>query len=144
MLNAIRRRTVAASDDELRALMHHILLAHRFWIHLAQGLRFAVEDESKVPDSLEAVIARYQQTQAQEKDWLAGLAEADLERTLESPYFPGRQIPLKEALMQVCLHSQGHRAQCSTRLRMLGGKAPTLDFIVWLQQRPEPVWEESA
>jgi len=143
LVNAVRRHAVAARDEELRRLLHHILLAHRLWIHLGQGLAFPVEEEARVPASLERLGAQYRATQAQERPWLAGLRESDLARTLESPFFPGRPIALRDALMQVCMHSHGHRSQCATRLRSLGGEPPPLDFIVWLTQRPEPVWEMS-
>jgi hypothetical protein len=45
-----------------------------------------------------------------------------------------------QAYMQVCMHSHGHRSQCATRLRALGGEPPVTDFIVWLNERPAPAW----
>jgi uncharacterized damage-inducible protein DinB len=144
IVNAIRRHEITGRDNALRVLLHHILIAHRFWIHLSQGLPFSAEDESGVPDSLDPLVSQYRDTQKQEREWLAQLKESDLTRTLESPYFPGRLIPLREALVQVCLHSHGHRSQCATRLRQLGGEPPLLDFIVWAKERPAPIWDESA
>jgi uncharacterized damage-inducible protein DinB len=144
MVNAIRRHEVAARDEQLRVLLHHILISHRFWTHLGQGLPFSIDDENEVPDSLEPLVSRYCDTHVQEQAWLARLGESDLTRTLESAFFPGRSIPLSEALVQVCLHSQGHRSQCATRLRQLGGEPPLLDFIVWVKDRPAPVWAEPA
>jgi uncharacterized damage-inducible protein DinB len=140
MLTAIRRHEIAAHDPELRTLVHHMLVAHRFWIHLSQGLHFPVEDEARVPDSLDLIATRYRETQAQEQAWLATLQESDLVRTMASPFLPGRRIAVREALVQVCMHSQGHRSQCATRLRLLGGEPPPLDFILWLKDRPAPVW----
>jgi uncharacterized damage-inducible protein DinB len=64
------------------------------------------------------------------------LDEADLARTVETPYIPGHSYSLAQALMQVCMHSAAHRAQCSKRLRQLGGTPPGMDFIVWLKERP--------
>jgi uncharacterized damage-inducible protein DinB len=141
MVKAIRRHEIAARDDGLRVLLHHILIAHRFWIHLGQGLPFSLEHESRVPDTLEPLASLYRDTQQQEWAWLAQLSESDLTRTLESSFFPGRSIPLSEGLIQVCLHSHGHRSQCATRLRQLGGEPPVLDFIVWVKDRPAPVWD---
>ena len=70
LLNAIRRHETAARDQKLRTLLHHILLAHRYWIQLSQGLPFSEEEETTVPDSLDVIVARYQATQVQEKVWL--------------------------------------------------------------------------
>ena len=38
------------------------------------------------------------------------------------------------------MHSYGHRAQCATRLRQLGGIPPQMDFVMWLKDRPAPDW----
>ena len=108
---------------------------------MSQGLSLSVEEETVVPDSLDLIAARYQASQVEEKVWLDALRESDLTRALESPFFPGRVIAMGDALMQVCMHSHGHRSQCATRLRVLGGDPPSLDFILWLKDRPVPVWE---
>jgi len=110
LLNAIKQHEVASRDRELREILHHTLLAHRFWIHLSQGLPFSAEDERHVPGSLGPIAALYRDTQALEHAWLARLDESDLARTLESPYLPCRRVSVSEALVQVCLHSQGHRS----------------------------------
>jgi len=140
LLKAIQRHEVASKDQELRTLLHHILIAHRFWLHLSQGLPYSVEAESVVPASLDAIITAYKETQKQENAWLERVEESDLMRTVESPYLPNRKVAVREALMQVSLHSQGHRAQCATRLRMLGGEPPSMDYILWLKERPDPTW----
>ena len=79
-------------------------------------------------------------TQEQALAWLDQLEASDLARVLESQFFPDRQITLGEALTQVCLHSQGHRAQCATRLRLLGGEPPSTDYIFWVKDRLLPAW----
>ncbi len=138
---AIRRHETAAQDKELRTLIHHILIAHRFWLLLMLKLEFDVEAETKLPGTMEEVVQQYQATQALEAKWLASLREADLACTVKSPYFPDRKITLSDALMQVAMHSHGHRAQCSARLRQLGGEPPAMDYILWLKDRPAPVWD---
>ena len=82
----------------------------------------------------------YRQTHDRELEWLSAMNNSDLERMLVTPFIPDRSFSLAEAAMQVCLHSHGHRAQCVTRLRTLGGQPPALDFIVWLKDRPRPEW----
>ncbi|MBL8232675.1 MAG: hypothetical protein JNL98_29525 [Bryobacterales bacterium] len=47
----------------------------------------------------------------------------------------GLNPSLAEAWMQVVMHSQNHRGQCLTRLRELGAKPPTLDYILWLKRQ---------
>jgi uncharacterized damage-inducible protein DinB len=140
LLKAIRVHEAAAHDDELRKLLHHILLANRYWLMLILGMPFDREAEAQMPESLEAIAARYQETHTLELDWISRAQESDLARTLETPFIPGRRFSVAQALMQVCLHSQGHRAQCAARLRLLGGTPPAMDFILWLTDRPAAEW----
>jgi uncharacterized damage-inducible protein DinB len=140
MLMAIKRHQVALIDQELRKLIHHILVSHRFWIHLSQGLPFNVEVESVVPATFDELAERFQTTQEQELAWLNQLQAVDLARVLESQYLPAGPVTVGEALTQVCLHSHGHRAQCAARLRMLGGEPPPADYILWAKNRPGPIW----
>jgi uncharacterized damage-inducible protein DinB len=140
LLKAIRQHEAAAQDPELRRLLHHIILANRFWLMLILGHPFAVEEESQIPASLEAISSQYRETHAQEIEWVSQIQEADLDRLLESPMIPVRNCSVAEAMMQISLHSHGHRAQCAARLRLLGGTPPALDFILWLKERPTPDW----
>ncbi len=141
LLKVIREHETSAQDLELRKLLHHIILANRYWLSLTLELPFVVEVESRMPESLEAIMALYQETHAQEMVWMAQVGESELTRLLQTPFIPDFSCTVAQALMQVCLHSQGHRAQCATRLRLLGVVPPTLDFILWLKNRPDPEWE---
>ena len=138
LLVAIRRAEAAAHDDELRKLLHHILLANRFWLMLILELPFNREEEARIPESLEAIAQLYRETHALELNWICRAQEADLARSLETPFLPGHRFSVAQALTQVCLHSQGHRAQCASRLRLLGGTPPSTDFILWLKRRASP------
>jgi uncharacterized damage-inducible protein DinB len=141
LLKTIREHEGAAHDLELLKLLHHIILANRFWLRLILGLPFNVEEESRAPESFEAIAALYRETHAQEMEWLTQIREPDLERVLETPYLPNFSCSVAQAMMQVCLHSHGHRAQCATRLRVLGVTPPSMDFILWLKDRPLPNWD---
>jgi uncharacterized damage-inducible protein DinB len=138
---AIRQHETAAQDLELQQLLHHIILANRFWMRLILGLPFIIEEESRAPDSLAAIAQQYREMYEQEIEWLSHVREADLARALETPFIPDFSCSVAQALMQVCLHSHGHRAQCATRLRLLGVTPPNMDFILWLKDRPSPDWE---
>jgi uncharacterized damage-inducible protein DinB len=138
LVKAIRRHGAAAQDAERRETLHHIILANRFCLLLILGLPFAVEEESRVPESLEAIAVQYRETHTQEIKWVSQVQETDLARNLETPFIPGHCYSVAQALMQVCMHSHGHRTQCATRLRLLGGTPPNMDFILWLNERPAP------
>jgi uncharacterized damage-inducible protein DinB len=132
MLKAIREHPQASMDRQLLELLHHILVSNRFWTLTCRGLPFDREREVIVPETLDALIANYEASQCDENAWVAQLAEADLAHAIDSPLIPGAQCTVAQALMQVCMHSQGHRSQAAKMLRQLGGTPPMTDFILWL------------
>jgi uncharacterized damage-inducible protein DinB len=140
LLTAIRQNPTAASDPELCELLHHILVANRFWLLTVLGLPFDHEQEARPSPSFDALIHRYGSTQAQEAAWLETATEGDLARTLEGALIPSGTCSVSQAFMQVCMHSHGHRAQCAKLLRRHGGAPPPSDFILWLTSRPSAAW----
>ena len=140
MLTAIRQHGAAASDGDLRVLLHHMLVANRFWLLSIIGEAFVAEAETQVPGSLDMLVESFRATHNREMAWVAAATDATLARTLEGPLIPGGRCLVSDALLQVCLHSQGHRAQCAKLLRALGGTPPMTDFILWLVERPAPTW----
>ena len=103
ILRAVRENGTAAADRELNALLHHVLLANRFWILAIVGLPFAAEDESRLSHSFDELVQRFSTTQEQESRWLAGASEADLAHVLRDPLIPGGKCSVAEALLQVCM-----------------------------------------
>lgn len=140
LLGAVRQNAAARSDPGLWELLHHILLANRFWLLSVRGLPFVLEEESRPAPSFDVLIQRYARTQAQEAAWLDTATAADLERTLKDPLIPNGECSVAQALMQVCLHSHGHRAQAAKLLRHHGGTPPAMDFILWLAHRRAADW----
>lgn len=140
LLTAIRIHPRAAEDEALHALLHHIILANRFWLFACLDRPFALDEESQPPASLAALVELFRTTHAAEERWLVEAGESELERRIEGPLVPGGSCSVAHAYMQVCMHSQGHRSQCATRLRALGGEPPVTDFIVWLIERPAAQW----
>lgn len=140
LLKAIAEHPGASSDAPLRTLLHHMLVANRFWLLSIVGDPFDAEVETRVPDSLDTLIAGFRATHVRETEWLARTTEGALSRTLVSTLIPGGRCVVSDALLQVCLHSQGHRAQCAKMLRALGGVPPATDFILWCVDRPAPSW----
>ena len=140
-LRAMRERPEAANDQQLLELMHHVLVANRFWVRLSRGVPFDLERERIVPESLEALVAQFRDTHTEEADWLAMVAESDLAKQLQTPFMPGRSFSVEQGIVQICLHSHGHRAQGAVRLRQLEVKPPTLDFVKWLMDRPAAQWD---
>lgn len=140
LLQAVRQNEAAAGDEEIRKLLHHILQSNRYWLLLALQREFVRADEMRDSGTLDELVDRFRETSFLELDWILQLPESDLVRQLRTQSLPDRSFSVAESITQVCLHSHGHRAQCAVRLRALGGTPPMTDFIVWVIQRPDPVW----
>jgi uncharacterized damage-inducible protein DinB len=140
LLGAIMHNEQAAQDEELRTLFHHILIANRYWLFLILQQEFVREEEGHIPDTFDPLIARYQETESLEMEWLSQFNESGMESAVQTPFLSGQNFSVAQAMMQVSMHSLGHRAQCASRLRSLGGIPPATDFILWLKERPAPDW----
>lgn len=140
LLNAIWQHHSAASDTLLRALLHHMLVANRFWLLSIVGERFLSDVEPRLPDSIESLVDGFRTTHDRESAWLRSATAETLGKTMEGALIPGGRCLVSDALLQVCLHSQGHRAQCAKMFRALGGSPPAMDFILWVVERPAPNW----
>ena len=140
IVKAIGAHAGAASDESLRKTLHHIVIVQRFFLSLFLKRPFDMAKESRVPDSLGEFETLFREVHPEEIAFARGVDEADLSQPFETPWIPGAKLTLGHALMQVVMHSQAHRGQCASRLRALGGSPPTTDFIVWLKDRPAPVW----
>jgi uncharacterized damage-inducible protein DinB len=125
----------AACDPAILELLHHILIANRFWICAVRRVPFAADEEMNAARDAEALAKSYEKTHEEETAWLAAATEADCSSVLQHPLIPGGRCSVAQALMQVCLHSHGHRVQLAKLLRQHEMVPPQSDFIVWLQDR---------
>ena len=140
MLAAIGRQGPAAGDPALVGLLHHVLLANRFWLLAVLGRPFVQDDEARSSASFDELVHRYATTQAEEAAWLAAATESDLARIVADARMPGGSCSVAQAVMQMCLHAHGHRAQAAKLLRGHGAVPPMTDFILWLVERPAAEW----
>jgi uncharacterized damage-inducible protein DinB len=136
MLAAIGAHPAAAEDEEMRRTLHHIVGVQRFFLSQLQNRGFDLETEKLVPSTHEAMERLFRETHAQELTYIDSVDAAALLPVMESGPFANIRPTAGEMMIQAVMHSQHHRGQCASRLRVLGGKAPTVDFILWLKDRP--------
>ena len=131
----------AQADTDLRTRMDHTVATTEAFLAVFQGGLVAFP-EHPLPD-FEALKARCVAAHRILADLTAGWDEAALDRPVRIPWFPDPPcvVPVSEALLQVCLHSQHHRGQCLASLRALGAAPKNIDYLIWLWRgRPEPRW----
>jgi uncharacterized damage-inducible protein DinB len=140
LLKAVDACEPAPQDAEMLHALQHIATAQ---LYLLSQMKKESFDTAKFKEqvSYAQIVERFREAHAANEAFLASLTEADLRRPFEMPYFKCNFTPL-EGMTQIILHSQNHRGQCLTRLRELGAKPPTLDYILWVKdahQRPSSV-----
>jgi uncharacterized damage-inducible protein DinB len=140
LLKLVRGNENVASDPEVLDLLRHILIANRFWICTIRGLPFVPDEEMSTARSCASLSEAFERTQEEEAAWLEGATDADCGAILAHPSIPGGQCSVAQALLQVCMHSHGHRAQIAKLLRKHGVVPPPADFVLWLTGRPEAQW----
>lgn len=135
ILKAVAAHDRAFADDELRKWLHHTVFVQRFFLSLFQQRPFDAEREKQVPATVDEMERRFQEAHADGAAYTAGLDEAELARTIGFPVPAWKDFhpPVRDALMQVVMHGEHHRAQIATRLRTLGGTPPMTDYIIWVR-----------
>ncbi len=123
-------------DPELRKTLHHMIVVQRFFLLKCSGGEFDPELEMRPPETFEELEQLFRDTHAEELEFVANLDPAVLQNTLDLNPPVEMQLPtIREALLQVVLHSQHHRGQVATRLRALGATPPTVDYILMPKAR---------
>ena len=144
LLRVVHQNESVAADPQVLDLLHHILVANRFWCCTVRGVPFVPEQEMATPRSFESLAEAYRRTQQEEAAWLEGATDADCAAILTHPSIPGGQCSVAQAVLQVCMHSHGHRAQIAMLIRRHGVVPPQADFILWLAGRPDPARNEAV
>lgn len=140
LLAGVAQSPAASGDVEVTELLHHVLVANRFWALSIAGEPFVVDEEVRSPRTLPSLVGGFRAVQALEEAWLAQATDTDLVKYVTGPLVPGGHCTVAQAITQVCLHSLGHRAQCAKLLRRHGVTLPMTDYIVWVVERPAACW----
>jgi len=89
-----------------------------------------------------AIRAKWDEAERLIRDYVAALTPEELDREVKPPFWEPEKPSLKvyEALFQVALHSQDHRAQTLAALHRVGGSTTPQDFIFYKFDRAGVAW----
>jgi uncharacterized damage-inducible protein DinB len=139
LLSAAHAHPESLHDEWLLKTCHHIVKVQRFFLSRFLSTPLDAARENPPPGSFDLLVDLFRTTHEEELAYIRSLPSTDLERRFELIFLQSQPTFL-EGLIQIVLHSQNHRGQCLTRLRENGAQPPTLDYILWCKQRPEPSW----
>ena len=128
-------------DKDLRTRTDHMVSVQEAFLQVLKGDAVAIAERS-LP-AFQELKARYEAGHQVLRALGRGLDAESLAKSVRVPWFPDPPcvIPVADALLQVCLHSQHHRGQCMARLKAIGATPKNVDYIIWLwKQKPEPRW----
>jgi uncharacterized damage-inducible protein DinB len=136
VLGAVAAYPAASEDEELRRMLHHIVVVQRFFLSQLQPRAFDYEKEKLAPATQDGMARLFRETHADELAYIDSVGADALLPVMETGHFATIRPTVGEMMMQVVMHSQHHRGQVASRLRELGGAPPTVDFILWVRDRP--------
>jgi uncharacterized damage-inducible protein DinB len=125
-------RPLAGSFLSLRDTLAHMVAVEWLWLERWKGRSPKSLLSSGDFPALEAVVERWNAVEREMREYLAGLDEEALARSLTYMNFQGEPwtYPLWEMIAHVLNHQSYHRGQVATLLRMLGVQPPHVDFLV--------------
>jgi len=138
--SAIEALPAALDDEEIRKRLYHIHLTQHAFYCITSGKSFVYKRFEEFPD-LASLKNFAGDTHAGFRSLMMRLSPAVLDEILAIPWFkePPLSISRQNALLQAVYHSQYHRGQNASRIRVLGGEPPMTDYIAWLWKgRPKP------
>jgi uncharacterized damage-inducible protein DinB len=131
------RALAAPLTDALRAacrLLAHVAEAERVWLGRIHGTQpVSMTADFWPEDDAASCAARVEAAAEALQRFTAGLAEADLARTVTYHNSQGvaYHTPIGEILQHVFLHGQYHRGQVAAELRRADLDPPATDYIAW-------------
>lgn len=134
----------ARHDDVIRTRLHHIhLVQHLFEWSVGDRTASAPLTTPASFPSFESLCDYAHAFHDRMEPYFDTLTDERASMSIPMVWFrdPPLSITVAEALTQCVMHSQHHRGQNAARLRELGGKPPTTDYIFWLWKgRPAATW----
>jgi uncharacterized damage-inducible protein DinB len=131
------------SEPSLRAMLVHMYGADWFWLETWRGRPPAVvrgdPTYGLVIPTLAALRARWDDLEREQQEFVAGLAEADLWRSLDGKTPDGRiyHRPLGMLLLHVPTHAAHHRSELATMLTMTSGSPPDTGINSYYREKSE-------
>ena len=139
LLSAVQSHPESLQDEWLLKTLHHIVMVQRLFLSRFVDRPFEAAKESQPSQNFDQLVHLFLATHEEELAFVHAVSEVELGRRFELSFLK-TQPTVAEGLTQVVMHSQNHRGQCLSRLRENGAKPPTLDYILWAKDRPEPSW----
>jgi uncharacterized damage-inducible protein DinB len=115
-----------------KGMLAHIYAADWVWLSRWKGTSpTALPGDADFP-SLAALRGRWDALEAEQRAFLDGLSDADLDRVVDYRNTAGQpfRLALGPLLQHVANHATHHRSELATMITMISGSPPPTDLVV--------------
>ena len=124
------------SYPSIHAILAHMVAAETSWVARCRGESGLQAPDAGALSTLAAIKTRWDEVYEEERAYLGGLTESDLNRTLTYRTSRGQEFtdPVGLLLVHVANHATQHRSEVALNLTALGHSPGNLDVIVYLRE----------
>jgi uncharacterized damage-inducible protein DinB len=134
---------LASSHRSVRDTLVHIVSGEWIWLKRWQGQSpKSMFDPADFP-SLAALQVKWAEVEREQMDFVRNVTDFSLEKVVAYKNIQGEtwRYPLQHMMQHLVNHSTYHRGQVTTMLRQLGAEPAAIDFLVFLDMKPEKLFE---
>lgn len=130
------RRSLVSSFSSVQATLVHMLAAEWIWLGRWKGVSAGGMPSGWAEMDLPALRAAWAGVADEQRSFVEGLQEGDLDRVVEYRTVAGASHaqPLGALLRHVVNHASYHRGQVATLLRQVGATPPATDLALYLTE----------
>ena len=125
------------SFSSIRDTLSHIATSEWVWLRRWHGESPSLPPSWGLLESASALTEHLREVEAERRELLSRLTEADLQASLTYRNLKGEEFrqPLVDQMAHVVNHSTYHRGQIATLFRQAGLSAPATDLIVFKREQ---------
>ena len=124
------------SMPTIRQMLTHIYSSDRIWLLRWTGDPDATHTGGDIT-TLSQLRPRWDELEAEQRRYLGGLRDADLERAVEiRREGKTEQLPFAPLLLHVPNHATHHRSEIATMLTMVSGSPPDTGVNTYIRETP--------
>jgi len=133
--DAERRRRDDSAFGSLHGTFAHLIMAEWIWLERWKGNSAAAPPAWIAESGFDGLVEQLTTVREERMALLGALDAAALARPVPYRTFGGEEQsnPIGDLVRHVVNHATYHRGQIAMRLRQLGKKPPSTDYIVWLR-----------
>lgn len=126
-------RDLGSSFPSIRDTAAHIASAEWIWLRRWKGESPTAHPTWTKHPSMEVVVAKFAEIEAERAAWLSTLTDADMDRMLSFRLLNGNEDKqrLSSQLLHLVNHSTYHRGQVAGMMRQVGAAPVSTDLIAY-------------